>query len=375
MDIQLQLFVATTKSVDELAKFLFGLEHNTYQPPDYIWLMGAGLVILVLLLLFLNWKRRRLRRALLQDWATISEPNQLEALMLRASARRARCTLEIFDHHHTNIYRGHVYQSLVRNHLVLELDQIPAENSDFSGFPAQVHFNFNPGVKQKMEHYQFSGHTLWLAVEQEKNWRVARVRVSWPKSVISAQRRDFLRIESLAEHHLTADIRPAPASPPTNPEAFSPLARGSVLDISVGGIQILFAELVEIAENEEMLLSLSLPTAGLDIPTDQQRLHLLFSTLYYDHVTSDQIENASNPDSNSHTIIRGKFTGRYCFISDTQKWQKQSSNLDNFQDLAYWINAYQRYLLNNEKGLQSITLDRVNRYPAIPPIRPVPKDD
>ncbi len=364
---------AVTKSTEEFAKVKSGLDSTETVPHEYLWWLFLGLAVLIALSFLVTWLRKKRRGSLVAGWTTITEPHRLGAILKRAVDRQADCTLEIFDHQHTDIYRGQVFEADPDQSVILELAQLPDRDVDFEGFPAQVHLNFRPAPKQAMEHYQFSSHTLGLALQREKSWRVARVAVAWPKSLISAQRRDFLRVEPAGEYALTAALRLAPETPPPDPDDARPQAEASVLDLSVNGIQLLIPGPSDLPDNQTLLLTLDLPVDGLEAELKNTRLHLLFSPLYRDLITLPGEAHSSAP--RARTVIRGNFIGRYRFNPETKAWYGVEFNLENFQDLTHWIHAYQRFRLKKEKGLMPVPMDRVNAYPSLPPERPPPRDD
>ena len=372
-------FAVATKSTEELAKVKSGLDASDQSLPyEYLLWFFLGLVFLVGLSVIVTWLRKKRHGFIFRGWTSITEPNRIAAVFKRSAERQANCTLEIFDHQHTNIYRGQVYEVNPGSHIILELSRLPGQGADFEGFPAQVHLNFRPAPKENMEHYQFSSHTLAVNYHREKNWRVARVAVAWPKSIISAQRRDFLRLEPGGEHAMKVLLAPAPAPAEEGPlpslEHLEPLAEGSVMDISVGGIQLLLPGLQVLPASGDFLVSLDLPMSGLDMELKDTRLHLLFTPLTRD-VINPADETAVQAGKLTRTIVRGGFSGRYRFDADAGTWKRLPFSQESFQDLAHWVHAYQRFLLKKEKGLTPTRFERVNAYPSIPPERPAPRDD
>jgi hypothetical protein len=200
------------------------------------------------------------------------------------------------------------------------------------------------------------------------------VTVAWPKSLVSAQRRDFLRVEPAGEYALSAALRPAPEVPPADPEGFAPPeAEASVLDISVSGIQLLIPGRSALPEHPLLLVTLDLPVTGLDVKLKNPRLHLLLSPLYRDLVTLPG--EIAAPAGRTRTVIRGNFVGRYCFSPETGAWRQVGFNQEAFQDLTHWIYAYQRFELKKAKGLTPAPPPRFNLYPALPPERQKGEED
>ncbi len=363
----MSIVFAATRSTEEFAKVKAGLQGSEPLPYDYLGWFLLGVLVVVLASIAVSVVRRRRIGAMFRGWTSIGDPSRIAAILKRSVARQANCTLEIFDHQHTSVYRGQVFEARPGLHLILELSRLPGPDVDFEGFPCQMHLIFRPSPKEAMEHYQFSSHTLALHFEREKSWRVARVAVAWPKNLISAQRRDFLRLEPLGEHAMVAALAPAPAEPPENLDEWPALAEGAIMDLSIGGVQMVFAGALEPLEAPNYLLTVDLPLAGLEVEIKHTRLHLFFQPLSRDLIGPAAGVPASPADHNVRTIVRGSFTGRYWLHPDSGHWVYQPFGPETFQDLAHWIHAYQRFLLKKEKGLTAAPEDRVNIYPSTPP--------
>lgn len=363
------VLLAANKAAEELAKVKAGLEGGDSLPQGYLlWLLAGLLVIIAIGVLSSLARRRRDDTGLFRGWASINEPNRISVLLKRAAARQAECTLEIFDHQHTDVYRGHVYEASPGERIILELSRQAGQDIDFDGFPAQVHLNFRPAPKEPMEHYQFSTRTISFKLEPEKNWRVPRLSVSWPHNIISAQRRDFLRVEPAGEHAINLTIFELPTAASDIPDRLASLAEGTVLDISVGGIHIVCPGIPPVMEGRKALIGLELPLSSLDLSLRQIHMYLELSILSHD-IISPSSNDEGRPGSMSHTLIRAVFTGRYRPDDELGGWHRLDFSTSTFQDLAHWIHAYQRFLLKKEKGLLPKPIDRVNAFPAIPPVR------
>ena len=368
------LFIAT-KSTGELAKVKAGLNGGAASY-HYLWWFLLGLLVLIAISAFIAWLRKKRQAAMFRGWTSICEPNRIVAVFKRAAERQANCSLEIFDHQHTGVYRGLVYEIKPDSHIILELSRLPGQDVDFEGFPAQVHLDFRPAPKEDMEHYQFSSHTLAVNFQKEKSWRVARVAVAWPKSIISAQRRDFLRLEPGNEHAMAVTLRLMGESLPKDLASLKPVAEGSVLDISIGGIQVLLPGIPPLTEHSEYLLNLELPLNGLDLELKNPRLNLALNILARDVISNAPAGGGHQPSALGPTrsVVRGSFTGRYQPDPDGG-WIFTPFTPDSFQDLAHWVHAYQRFLLKKERRLDSTPPERPNAFPAVPPVRPKAQDD
>lgn len=365
----MSLLIAGLKSAEELAKVNAGMGEDCFLTAEYLSYFLFALALVILVSVLTSSVHRRRRGFMFRGWASISDPASINAIFKRAAERRAGCTLEIFDHHHGNIYRGHVHEVRTEDHLILELSRLPGQNVDFDGFPAQVHLNFRPSPKEAMEHYKFSSHTQAINYQREKSWRVARVSIAWPRCIISAQRRDFLRLEPLGRHSMKAALYRIPDNMPRDFEQLERIGEGEVLDLSVGGAQLLFGGInFEALDHHQYLAVVDLSVAELDLTLKTARFYLIFQPL------AQNLISQGGESEETQTLIRGKFTGRYHHQADTGQWVSTDFSTEIFQDLAHWISAYQRYLLKKEKYLTAIPEDRVNTCQAPPPSRPASKN-
>ncbi|UQZ88524.1 hypothetical protein C4J81_04610 [Deltaproteobacteria bacterium Smac51] len=374
--------ISATLASQELAKVQNSLNSSSQLPLGPLVWFVAGLAVLVTILLFFNWRRKKKQQNMFQGWVAITDQDRIAAILKRAVLRQARYTLEVFEKNHADIYRGLVHDSREDSHLVLELAAVPKPGANFEGAPVQVHLNFRPSLMEPMEHYQFSTHSLALNYKKESKGRVARVAVAWPKSIISAQRRDFIRLELVGAHSMSVELFNCDGETVKDMDSLMPAATGSVLDISLGGIQLLVPGFLDLPPEKPFLMKIELPMKELDLTLPEAEFYFMVQPLVMDVIGltppgGDQpVGLLRGPDrpsdkNQARTIVRGRFIGRYKYDRHDAAWNQIPFKVAAFQDLAHWINAYQRFLLKKEKGLMPMPEERVNMYPAIPPDRDV----
>ncbi len=369
------IFIAN-KAAEELAKIQASLSDSSSIPQTYLWWFLLALALIVAGATSFTLIRKRRHLALFRGLVSISEPYRIAAVLNRAVTRQANCSLEIFDHQHNSTYKGQVFEAKPGVQLILELSRLPGSDLDFGGFPAQVHLTFRPAPKEDMEHYQFTSHTLAVNFQREKTWRVARVAVAWPRSIISAQRRDFLRIEPVGRHAMDeVPIYRATEGRFEPPQGVRPLAEASVMDISVGGIQLIVPGVAAVPDNRENLLVLDLPMDDLDIDLKETRLYLLFNPLDVDVLGLPGGGSKAATEKVTRTVIRGNFTGRYKLDPVNGEWVFSQFSPESFQDLSHWIHAYQRFMLKKDNRTAAVPPERINLYPPKPPVRTTDEDE
>ena len=365
--------LTNSQYTEKFTKFQAGIENKATLPYDFLLWIILGLVIFIALGFAWVLVRHRRNKNTFIGLESITDTKRIDIILQRAVARQATCKLEIFDHRHRNIYHGKIVQAFTAYHLLMKLSQLPPANSDFDSFPAQLHLYFRPSLKEGMEHYQLSSHTLSLIVDSNAE-QEAKVAVAWPKSIISSQHRIFMRVEPKRDLPLIIKVLAAPsaASPPRDPESLPSLALGSVVDLSVGGVQFMIKGKHQLPENQNLLLSIELSSSNSHMDKDSQpsRLNLILEPLSTDFISST--DPAGPPTASSqqdYTVVRGKFCGRYNFLPYAQRWEQVDFNLKNFKDLAQWIQSYQRFILQNTSPTNAIGMSKANSA-SPPPTNP-----
>ncbi len=329
-----------------------------------------------------SWWRKKQRLLKFQSWTSIENPTRRADILKMAHARNASCSVEIIAPEYERIYNGYIFDIKVGQELILEMTHLPkGRPEDLEGLLVQVHIYFRPSPKAQMDRYQFSSNIKNLFYQKEKSWRVGRLLLAWPRRLVSAQRRDFLRLEPGGNHAITAlwhDWRgPGRGGRPSSLRPV--IAKGSVIDISGGGLQLIFPMALELEEQTKALITIELPMTDLDISLKETKMHLVLSILHWDLISnnetlaSDGGEEASSlvvgaEPGEVKTIIRAGFVGRLRpGTTPDAPAEELALNPDAFQDITHWVNAYQRFLLKKESGMAAAPPVRTNRYPSQPP--------
>ncbi|MGL4208491.1 MAG: hypothetical protein ACRCTY_03795 [Candidatus Adiutrix sp.] len=373
-DLIRQNFQATNRAAEEFAKFKAGIAGTAPLPMEYVWWFLALIILIALFALTYTWVRSKNKRNILSGWFSITETDEISTIFNLALSRQGSFTIEIFDAQHPSTYKGHIWAINENQDLTLELSSPPNFSLNFDNFPAQVHLNFRQSLKSPMEHYQFSTRTIKIEYSKQGTFRVAHLSVSWPKNLISAQRRDFLRLEPIGQHALNCAFFPVPTEPVARMDNLEELATGAILDISIGGAQIAFGGIKKLNETQRFLGVIELPTTDLGLKLPQNTFYLLMQMMTQEVVgsalDSGQTLSANSDHSAIKTIVRTKFLGRYDFSEKTNFWHYTAFTATAFQDLSHWMHAYQRFQLKKERGLLPTPHERVNLYPPIAPKRP-----
>ena len=145
------------------------------------------------------------------------------------------------------------------------------------------------------------------------------------------------------------------------------------MDISIGGIQILFEGIFSCAPGQLFIASLTLGIQGLELPAVHEDIHLVVPL---EILSTDKVSSPLDHDKKMNTVVRTKFLGRF-LKTEEGLWRPQPFKTLSFQDLAYWLQACYRLNLQKEHGLLPPThFDRpANRFPPSPPERPPLKYD
>jgi hypothetical protein len=147
---------------------------------------------------------------------------------------------------------------------------------------------------------------------------------------------------------------------------------GEVLDISIGGAQLRLATSTTLRETQRFVGIIDLPTEKLGFTPNDPLLVLLIQFL-----SQDKHETLDGKPENTQNIIRVRFLGRYLKDQILGTWDYRGVTQTSMEDLAHWLQAYQRYNIMKRKHLlppDATTHRPPNMFPSHPPKRPPLKD-
>ncbi|MDR3155452.1 MAG: PilZ domain-containing protein [Deltaproteobacteria bacterium] len=317
-------------------------------------------------------RRLKRRRSGGSGWSSITNPNHIWDILSRAVSRQASAILELYQTDHTLTYKGTI-ASLEGDLLAVSLLETPSADMDFKDLPGVVHLNFRPGPKESMEHYRFTSRVQDSRYGRLKTGiRETQLLVPLPKVLTSAQRRSYLRLEPSAPFSLECRLHEVPKDSLPGLASLEFLANGPVLDISIGGCQIRVDGPSAIRENQRFVGVMELPDGDPSSEITGATLVTLMQLL-----SQDRVDGAEGSGQGQGNVLRLRFLGRYLQDPIQKNWIYRGITSDSLDDLARWLQAYQRYVIKKKRNLMSADSPGFrprNMFPSTPPKRPPLRD-
>ncbi|MDR0549039.1 MAG: hypothetical protein LBI10_06495 [Deltaproteobacteria bacterium] len=334
-------------------------------------IVGACLVAIIVAFLIYKIRRRKARQT--KGWSSITNSQVIWEILTKAVARQANFNMEIYEAKHTINYRGVLDKLEEDQSLVLSLSDMPSAEADFAGLPGVIHVNFRPAPKEFMEHYQFATKILTNRFVKHNGWREAQLLIPIPKVITSAQRRSFLRLRPSDKFAFDCRLNNVPEGDIPNLSALEEVAVGEILDISIGGAQLKLPQSVALRETQRFVGVMNLPLNGLDVEIQSPTLVILIQIL-----SQEFIRDSPQFGQQAHFCLRVRFLGRYIYEKVKKVWIYRGLTQSALEDLAYWMQAYQRYMIKKQTNLlppDETRLRPPNMFPSIPPKRPKLRED
>ncbi|MDR2140333.1 MAG: hypothetical protein LBR11_00815 [Deltaproteobacteria bacterium] len=329
------------------------------------------LAVIVTALVIYKVRQRRARQS--KGWSSITNSQLIWEVLSKAVARQANFNLEIYEANHTINYKGVLDRLEDGQTLALSLADTPSADVDFANLPGMIHINFRPGPKELMEHYQFATKILSNRFVKHKGWREAQILIPLPKVITSAQRRSFLRLRPSDQFAFSCQLNKVPEGDIPNLESLEKICEGEILDISIGGSQMRLPQSETLRETQRFVGIMKLPLAGLDVELQDPTLVILIQIL-----SQEFIKESQQFGQQAHSCLRVRFLGRYLFDKNQKTWVYRGLTQSALEDLAYWMQAYQRHIIKKQSHLLPPDENKLrppNMFPSIPPKRPKLRED
>lgn len=338
----------TASPSDQFTIFKKGLS----QAPAPVWnelgYIFAGLAVLLAAVLLYNRLTRRRRR--LKTWSEETNPAAINGALERAANHWAEYQLEIFNPNYPEIYRGRFLSVESNGRLLLSLPRFQNVELDFAGEPAQVTLTFRDRPGRPLEQYQFRTQTVGRAYFQDLNLREPAVAVSAPLVLITAERRQFRRLELSGPPTLPAIFFGLPSKRRPHLDKQAPLAEARILNLSLKGLKaagkIKPGLKGRLLAGQKIMLAFILPLDGLELELQDTKLFVQAKILDLDY-------GLPGPAGGQNHYWRLVISGRYRPLTNELGHEFQAYNPVAFQSLAHWLNACERRLIRKERGTEA----------------------
>jgi hypothetical protein len=368
------LIYASANSSDNLAQVQAGftapasISNNDLR---YVIIIASFIAAALILAGIINWRRKRNRAN--QTWSSITNSQAIWEVLSKAVSRQAHFVLDIYEATQSINYKGILNGIEEDAYLILSLSETPSVDADFTDLPGVIHINYRPAAKEPVEHYQFATKVNSCRFVKVNTWREAQLVLPIPKVITSAQRRSFLRLEPTGSFSIGCTLCHVPEGNIPDLDVLEEICRGDIMDISIGGAQIQLSSPVTLRETQRLLGIMDLPTQDLNLELSEAKLVVLIQLL-----SQDFVNESPQFGQESHVILRVRFLGRYLKDKIQNIWFYKGLTQTSLEDLSYWMQAYQRYLIKKKLNLLNPSPDvhrPPNMFPSQPPKRPPLKDN
>ncbi|MDR1313498.1 MAG: hypothetical protein LBQ12_07325 [Deltaproteobacteria bacterium] len=371
----LSLLAAAAPAADNLAQVQAGFsgprEIDFGEVRLVVGILLAILVLAAAATLVLRFWKGRARKS---GWSSITNQSHIWDIVSRAVSRQAGVTMELYQPDRSLNYKGSIDTVDDDGLLVITLAETPSLEMDFKDVPGVLHLNFRPGPKEPMEHYQFATRIHDSRyVRLKTGMREAQLLVPLPKVLTSAQRRSFLRLDPKPPYGLECRLHEVPEDVFPGLNNLEHVADGQVQDISIGGCQLKLDPASPIRETQRFVGVMELPAEDLGVDLKKPVLVILMQIL-----NKDRVEGLAGTGQKRASLLRLRFLGRYLQDPLQKNWIYRGITPDSLDDLAHWLQAYQRYLIKKRRHLLPADVAKLrppNMFPSTPPKRPPLKDD
>ncbi len=365
--INLSWFLTPEASVDRV--FLsrvqkgFGSSGFTWGPKEVAYLIGiivvATLIFYLIKLIFHLDKYYTLAN---RDIDRIDSPRRIRRILRRSIDLRATYDMEIYDRAYQEIYKCKPIAINNNNEIEVEISSYLDPNLNFSNKKARIAFRMSRRGKQ--EFYHFETTSLYMDFTVVRDLREKSIRLAMPTVIHRGQKRRFVRVEPVGAFAMSINIiKPKSDGAMIPLKAFKVIGEGAVNDISIGGINVRVTKnkkKEEFKKNDLVYIHFKLPTTDLALENTPEDFFVKTRVVNFEKISSTDNE------------LKLMFVERGTLDRKTRTISFRPTTWMSFEDLSRWIQAYQRYLLQEERGIKPRP-DSVKNIYAPEPLDVTPK--
>jgi hypothetical protein len=368
-----RLTIEVANSADKLSDLQAGMAApTTISSTDlkYIFIISGLLILTLLLAVYLRWRRKKRKSNM--GWSSITNSQAIWEVLSKAVARQAHFSLDVYETTRTINFKGILNSLEEDTSIVLALSETPSIDAEINNLPGVIHINYRPAVKEPVEHYQFATRITSLRFIKVNEWREGQILLPIPKVITSAQRRNFLRLEPIEQFAFSCNLHEVPEGNIPDLNKLETVCTGNIMDISIGGAQLKLKNNITLRETQRFVGVMTLPTHDLNVDLSDSTLVLLLQLL-----SQEYVQQSSQSGQNGYNVMRVRFLGRYQRDKLQHFWTYRGLTQTAFEDLSYWMQAYQRYQIKKRLSLlpPSDFQRPPNMFPSQPPKRPPLRND
>ncbi len=332
---------------------------TTWGIQEVLWILGilVGSIVIFLLLRrlipFLNLEKYQLAKTSIDR---IESPRQIRRIITRSVDLRAIYDMEVFDKVYLEIYKCMPIGLNKSDKLEIDISAFMDINLDFRDKSVMVSFRMSRRGKQ--EFYQFETRSLYLDMTDIRGLKERSIRLEVPQVITRGQKRRHVRIEPRGDYSFVVSfLRPTQGEDQIPINAFKRVCDTTIKDISAGGLSTLLRDdrLVRLYRMNDLVYGyLKLPTEGLsaqNIPTNY---------FFKAKIISNEILEEGE------SLMKLMFIERGRLVSESRSIFFRPLSWASFEDLSLWVQAYQRKLLQEDRGTVTRPVNVRNIYTSEP---------
>jgi len=292
----------------------------------------------------------------------IESPRRIRRIIRRSIDLRAVYDLEVYDKAYQEIYKCMPIGINKTNELEIEISSYLDPNLDFRD--KAVRIAFRTSRRGKEEFYHFETKSLYLDFTVIRKLREKSIRLVIPTIVNRGQKRRFVRVEPAGEFGLSVNlIRPTQDGKLVPLKSFKLIGKAMVNDISIGSLNVTMKNRKsnqEFKKNDLIYLHFKLPINDLDIQDIPTNHFIKARVVDFDRSSLNEVH------------LKLMFVERGTLDQEARAISFSPATWMSFEDLSFWIQAYQRHLLQEESGVKRRP-DAVRNIYAPEPLNITPK--
>jgi hypothetical protein len=317
-------------------------------------LLLAALLLLIVFLFWLAFRPKPSSLGGVEPEETVEEPEQVEEIIRRSVDLRAVYDVEIQDPAYKETYRGPILGVGPGGAIEMEMGKYTDLNLDFVNRPARVAFRMSRRGRQFF--FQFETQTLGVGLASLGRRKERGLRLRMPQRLVVGQKRRHLRVEPTGSLRFKVHLMaPESTVEPIPLNHFRKIHETEVMDLSTGGMQVKITARsgeIKVRPGRPVHVYFKLPVADLDEPGLVSEQFLLAEVVSVDRRDPGRrvFSRAMDDRTPAPHLIRLRFTG----VGEIKRPEKvvffRRATPVSFNAISRWLQAYQRRLIQLEKG-------------------------
>jgi hypothetical protein len=335
-------------------------------------ILAVFLFLVLLLLMLRRWFFRPTPIHLTEpDTDSINDPWEIDDIIDRSITLRAVYDVEVINDLYKEIYKGQILGINAKDEIEVELGAFIDPNLDFQDQPVNVAFRMSRRGVQ--EFYQFNTRSIATEVTNRYGQRERVLRLAIPEEVRIGQKRQYLRVEPTGQFRFAVEVlMTALPGRVIHLSALKAIHQMDINDISIGGLQaVLMARTseVRIKSGDEAPLHFILPTKDLDVDGLDNEFFVKAKIISVMRLQTGRrvMSRLADDRTVGPHMVRVAFTNQGKLNRKEKTVHFDPAKPLAFENLAKWIQSYQRYCIQAEKGLLPQPDKVPNLYPTQKP--------